>query len=309
MFVLPADGGTARQLTDGAVWMTARRVWSAGRKAHRLLRATGTRTRSTNRTTARSTRCRWPTARSRRSRRATAPTRIRSSRPTARRSRTPASTTGTRATRSRRLYVMNRDGIGLAARLGERSTASRARSTWAATATALYFQYDDQGDTKLGFVTLDGQVEDPRPSWAALDLGRPYGGGSFSVAHERPVRLHVTTPDHPADIAVGAARRSGRCGSRALNDDLFGAQELGAGRGDLVRVVVRPAQDPGLDREAAGLRPGEEVSAGARDPRRPVRVLRRRASPPRCRSTPRPATSCSTRIRAAARATARSSAT
>jgi acylaminoacyl-peptidase len=60
-----------------------------------------------------------------------------------------------------------------------------------------------------------------------LDLGRPYGGGSFTVANNGRFAFNFTTPDHPADIAVGAAGQQVVRLTR-LNDDLFEHKTLGA---------------------------------------------------------------------------------
>jgi len=90
---------------------------------------------------------------------------------------------------------------------------------WASDASGLYFQYDDKGNTRVGFVGLDGAVEE-----LARDLGavyaRPYGGGSFSVADDGAFALNQTTPDNPGDVAVG--RRGGEVRQiTALNEDLL----------------------------------------------------------------------------------------
>lgn len=123
-----------------------------------------------------------------------------------------------------RLEVMRLDG-------SERSvlTADLDRSVsspvWAADGSVLYFQYDDEGNTKIGFTTLDGRVEALAADLGA-QYGRPYGGGSFSVAEDGSFALNRTRPDSPGEVAVG------RPGSElrrvtSLNDDLLAGKMLG----------------------------------------------------------------------------------
>ena len=205
------------------------------------------------------------------------------------------------------LYVMNRDGSGSRLVSGK-FDRDVGNLTWSRDGKGLYFQYDDQGDTKIGYMTLDGTETVVASHVGGLDLGRPYPGGSYSVSNTGRFAFTMTMPDHPADVAVAAA---GQPAARLtnLNDDLFAHKTLGERRGDLVRVVVRQATHRGVDPEAARLQPVR------RSTRCCSRSMAARSSttatggPPSCSCTPRPDTWCSTRIRAGPRATARSSGT
>ena len=59
------------------------------------------------------------------------------------------------------------------------------------TASGLYFQYDDEGDTRIAFVDARRRGA---PGWptgvGGLSLGRPYAGGAFTRRARRPLRLH-----------------------------------------------------------------------------------------------------------------------
>ena len=123
-----------------------------------------------------------------------------------------------------RLWVMNLDGSGLRA-VGAGLDRSVSSPVWAADGSGIYFQYDDEGNSKVGFATLDGEVEE-----IAGDLGavyaRPYGGGSFSVAGNGAFALNQTRPDNPGDVAVGT--RGGEVRRiTSLNEDLFANKTLG----------------------------------------------------------------------------------
>ena len=87
----------------------------------------------------------------------------------------------TRTYQVSRLQVMNLDGSGGRVLTGglDRSVAN---PVWASDGSGLYFQYDDEGNSKVGFVTLDGEIDVLAEDLGGTSYGRPYGGGSFSVA-------------------------------------------------------------------------------------------------------------------------------
>jgi len=122
-----------------------------------------------------------------------------------------------------RLYVMSRDGSGI------RRISDLDRSfgglNWAADGRGLYFQYDDQGMTKVAYVSLDGEVEDLAEHVGGVGLGRPYGGGSYTVAGNGRFAFTHTTPAHPADLAVGQRGSEARRVTR-LNEDLLAHKKL-----------------------------------------------------------------------------------
>lgn len=65
------------------------------------------------------------------------------------------------------------------------------------------------------------------PNGGGLSLGRPYSGGTFSVADNGSFAFTLSRPDHPADVAVG--RRGARIERLTrLNEDLLGHKELAA---------------------------------------------------------------------------------
>jgi acylaminoacyl-peptidase len=123
-----------------------------------------------------------------------------------------------------RLNVMNRDGSGARA-LTAGLDRDADRPLWARDGSGIFFMYDDQGNTKLGFVTLDGRVKT-----VATDIGGPgglYGGGTYSVGGPRGFALTRTRPEVPGDVAVGTADGTRAKPITALNDDLLGHKTLG----------------------------------------------------------------------------------
>jgi dipeptidyl aminopeptidase/acylaminoacyl peptidase len=124
-----------------------------------------------------------------------------------------------------RLYLMNRDGSGSRLVTG-RLDRDVEGPVWSRDGRGLYFQYDEEGDTRIAFVTPSGEVTNLAAGVGGLSLGRPYSGGMFSVAGDGRFAFTQTAPDHPADVAVGASGQPARRLTR-LNDDLFGPRRLG----------------------------------------------------------------------------------
>lgn len=122
------------------------------------------------------------------------------------------------------LYLMNRDGSGRKILTAD-FDRSMESPVWSGDGGGLFVKYNDQGNTKLGFVSLEGKVEVLASDLGGLSLGRPYSGASFSVADDGTYAFTASRPDHPADVAVGRRGVEIERITR-LNDDLFGHKEL-----------------------------------------------------------------------------------
>ena len=130
----------------------------------------------------------------------------------------------TRTYQVSRLQVMNLDGSGhrvLTADL-DRSVSS---PLWAVDGSGVYFQYDDEGNTKVGFVAMDGETSVIAENVGGTSYGRPYGGGSFSVSFEGYVAFNRTRPDMPGEVAWTSGGQAYTVTS--LNADLLATKTLG----------------------------------------------------------------------------------
>jgi dipeptidyl aminopeptidase/acylaminoacyl peptidase len=123
-----------------------------------------------------------------------------------------------------RLRVAKPDGSDMRELLGDFDRSIDA-ITWAADSAGLYFQYDDRGRTKIGYVSLRDRFREIGDNLGGTTIGRPYGGGSFSVADNGTVAYTFTRPEHPADVSVIFRRDQSTI--TALNDDLLSRRELG----------------------------------------------------------------------------------
>ncbi len=125
-----------------------------------------------------------------------------------------------------RLYLMDRDG-GNRRALTERLDRDVVEPVWSADGRGLYFQYDDQGDTRVAFVDLGGTVKNIAEHLGGNSIDRPYGGGAFTVSANGRVAFTVTRPDRLADIAVGMVGQTSVRTITAVNEDLLAHKQLG----------------------------------------------------------------------------------
>ncbi|MBO6793330.1 MAG: S9 family peptidase [Balneolaceae bacterium] len=97
---------------------------------------------------------------------------------------------------------------------------------WAANGRGLYFQYADEGISKIGYTDLNGRMEVVAERIGGNSIGRPYGGGSFSMSDNDEIATNVSSPYQPAEL--GVVRRGEVLNKiTSLNDDLFSQRTLG----------------------------------------------------------------------------------
>ncbi|WP_208427325.1 prolyl oligopeptidase family serine peptidase [Salinibacter sp.] len=125
-----------------------------------------------------------------------------------------------------KLYVMDRDGTN-ARLLTEGFDRDVQTPTFTADGEHIVFQYVDEGSTKIGSITLDGERRVVAEHVGGTSIGRPYTSGSFSLASNGRVAFTHATPQRPADVAVAQAGREAQV-LTALNDDLFDQVDLGS---------------------------------------------------------------------------------
>ncbi|MDF3022178.1 MAG: putative family peptidase [Steroidobacteraceae bacterium] len=125
------------------------------------------------------------------------------------------------------LYVMDSDGGNSRLVTGQFDRDIES-PRWSADGRGIHFAFDDRGVKKLGLVSLDGKVRNLAENVGGTDLGRPYTSGMFSVARNGRVAFTHTSVSSPSNVAtaMGGTTRV----LTALNDDLFGDKALGAVR-------------------------------------------------------------------------------
>jgi acylaminoacyl-peptidase len=122
------------------------------------------------------------------------------------------------------LYVMNSDGSDSKI-ISKGFDRSVQNVQWANSGKGLYFQYDDKGDTKLGFINLSGKVSEKVKGLGGLSLGRPYNAADYTISNNDRFAYTLGGTSHPADLGVFDGKNNKRI--TALNDDLFSFRNLG----------------------------------------------------------------------------------
>ena len=125
-----------------------------------------------------------------------------------------------------KIYVMDIDGGNRRELLGDfdRSASGLA---WSSDSKGLYFHYDSEGDTRIAYTTLAGRMQDVATNLGGTTIGRPYGGGSFSVARDGTVAFTHVTPYRPSELATAKGGRGEPAVLTAYNEHVLGNRDLG----------------------------------------------------------------------------------
>ncbi|MEM6301393.1 MAG: S9 family peptidase [Pseudomonadota bacterium] len=125
------------------------------------------------------------------------------------------------------LRIANADGTEMRDLLPELDRGIES-FRWNADGSGIYFSYDDQGRSRIGFSNLSGRWEERAVDLGGSSIGRPYGGGHFSISKKSTIAYTYTRPEFPAEIAL--VSNSGMKVLTQLNADLLGQRSLGETR-------------------------------------------------------------------------------
>tara|TARA_B100001057_G_scaffold195942_1_gene196652 strand:- start:2843 stop:4849 length:2007 start_codon:yes stop_codon:yes gene_type:complete len=96
---------------------------------------------------------------------------------------------------------------------------------WSGDDKKIFFQYDDQGMTKMGSTNIKGRFESIIDEIGGLSYGRPYSGGSYSISKNERYAFTYGNVHNPSDLATGYKGSKNRLTN--LNRDLFDYKKLG----------------------------------------------------------------------------------
>jgi len=122
------------------------------------------------------------------------------------------------------LYVMDADGSNSKC-LSTNFDRSVSNIHWDSKGKGLYFQYNDEGKTKLAHMSLSGDLKVITDNLGGLSLGRPYNAATFSVSDQDSFAFTLGTTEHPADLGVGNSKSIQRL--THVNDDLLSYKTIG----------------------------------------------------------------------------------
>ncbi len=123
------------------------------------------------------------------------------------------------------LSVMNRDGSNQRIISGKWDR-DVANPVWAQDGSGIYFLSDDLGNTGLYFISLDGNVKKLVAN-VGSSTSAYAGGGAFTIAGNGAFAVTYKTPGIPGDIAAGTLSRPQPKVITSVNEDLFTGKKLG----------------------------------------------------------------------------------
>ena len=91
---------------------------------------------------------------------------------------------------------------------------------WDKKGRGLYFSYDDLGQKYVGYVSLKGKISEKIAKLGSQSLGRPYTSGQFAVVDSNELVITQANAQRPADLAV--VKKGKIRALTSLNDDLLG---------------------------------------------------------------------------------------
>ncbi|WP_428630945.1 S9 family peptidase [Sphingopyxis sp.] len=141
-----------------------------------------------------------------------------------------------RAYENNHLYVMNRDGSGRR-NLTQNWDYGVDAVQWGDAGRALYVQYDDHGETRIARIGLDGSVRDVAKGLSGGGLDRPYTGGSFTVSDGGAIAFTGGTATRPAEVQLA------RGGSTRILTDLNRSLREVKSLGEVRKITVASSHD------------------------------------------------------------------
>ena len=123
-----------------------------------------------------------------------------------------------------RLYVMNSDGSD-SRELLEDLDRSISNPQWSEDGRRIFFQFDDRGSTVLAVTDLRGRMTRLATDLSGTSLSRPYTGAAYGVGGDDRYAFTMGTPKSPAELATARDGRDPKV-LTALNENGIGARSL-----------------------------------------------------------------------------------
>jgi len=98
---------------------------------------------------------------------------------------------------------------------------------WDENGQGFYAMYDDYGVTKIAHIDLKGNTNTVAEDLGGTTIGRPYGGGSYSLSTSGDIAFTYTQTTHPSDVALLKSGSQSSVRLTELNEDLLPYRTLG----------------------------------------------------------------------------------
>ncbi len=130
------------------------------------------------------------------------------------------------AFQTRKLHIMNLDGSGKRV-ISNDLDRTLSNIQWDSKSSGLYVSYDDKGNGKIGHISLGGKISKLADNVGGTSLGRPYGGGSYSVSKDGTLAFTQSRPEYPSELAIVGPKSNTSRKITGLNQPLLGYRNLG----------------------------------------------------------------------------------
>lgn len=123
-----------------------------------------------------------------------------------------------------KLQIMNVDGSNKRL-LSGKLDRSVSNVIWNTKSNGLFFSYDDKGNTKVAYINLSGKITKLVDNLGGTSIGRPYAGGSFSISKNGNIAFTMSKPNFPSELAIYKEQTLNRITN--LNGALLNYRTLG----------------------------------------------------------------------------------
>ena len=123
------------------------------------------------------------------------------------------------------LHIMSSDGSNRKVISGKFDN-SISNISWDTAGKGLYCTYDEKGNSKVAHISTNGKLMKLADNLGGTTIGRPYASGSYSVANNGTLVYTQSRPEYPAELAVIQNKKAAKRITN-LNKDVLSHRELG----------------------------------------------------------------------------------
>lgn len=123
-----------------------------------------------------------------------------------------------------RIAIANLDGSNMRI-ISNDLDADASGLIWSSDSRSIFFTYDERAERKVGEATLQGKLREVVTGLGGTTVGRPYLSGGFHASN-KTIAYTSGHSDRPADLAI--LKKGNRRVVTSLNEDLLAFRQLGA---------------------------------------------------------------------------------